>query len=183
MESFCVKQNNPPAASLSFDMSYVGSRVGGSYLFTTLKWREERAAAAAFAKTTPTMTSTAMSSGGGPLFQQSGCGHICASATAAFTVMRGQPQQCRTTATAGNLPFAAMIRVDTRDGRGGSQRHRWLLINYIIISSNNIIALTQIKISLYKNITVYFVFCSQISQCLRQNERTQSCGICIFASR
>ncbi len=36
MESFCVKQNNSPAASLSFDMSYVGSRVVGSYLFTTV---------------------------------------------------------------------------------------------------------------------------------------------------
>jgi len=35
MESFCIKQNNSPAASLSFDMSYVGSRVVGSYLFTT----------------------------------------------------------------------------------------------------------------------------------------------------
>jgi hypothetical protein len=33
MESFCVKQNNSPAASLLFDVSYVGSRVVGSYLF------------------------------------------------------------------------------------------------------------------------------------------------------
>jgi len=36
MESFCVKQNNFPAASLSFDMSYEGSRVVWSYLFTTV---------------------------------------------------------------------------------------------------------------------------------------------------
>jgi hypothetical protein len=36
MESFCVKQNNSPVTSLSFDMSYVGSRVVGSYLFTTV---------------------------------------------------------------------------------------------------------------------------------------------------
>jgi len=36
MESFCIEQNNSPAASLSFDMAYVGSRVVGSYLFTTV---------------------------------------------------------------------------------------------------------------------------------------------------
>ena len=36
MESFCVKQNNAPAAFLSFDMSYVGSRVGELYLFTMM---------------------------------------------------------------------------------------------------------------------------------------------------
>jgi hypothetical protein len=36
MELFCVKQNNSPAASLLFDMLYVGSRVVGSYLFTTV---------------------------------------------------------------------------------------------------------------------------------------------------
>jgi hypothetical protein len=37
MESFCVKQINSPAASLSFDMSYMGSRVVESYLITTVK--------------------------------------------------------------------------------------------------------------------------------------------------
>ena len=36
MESFCVKQNNSPAASLLFDMSYVESRVVGSYLITMM---------------------------------------------------------------------------------------------------------------------------------------------------
>ena len=36
MELFCVNQNNFPAASLSFDMLHVGSRVEGSYLFTTV---------------------------------------------------------------------------------------------------------------------------------------------------
>jgi hypothetical protein len=36
MEALCVKQNNSPAASLLFDMSYVGSRVVGSYLFTMM---------------------------------------------------------------------------------------------------------------------------------------------------
>ena len=36
MELFCVNQNNSPAASLLFDMLYVGSRVVGSYLFTTV---------------------------------------------------------------------------------------------------------------------------------------------------
>ncbi len=49
-------------------------------------WREERAAAAASAKATPTMTLTAMSSGGGPSFQQRGRGHIRAPTTAAIMV-------------------------------------------------------------------------------------------------
>jgi hypothetical protein len=74
------------------------------------------------------MTSTAMSSGGGPSFRQRGHGHIRASTTAAITVLRGQTQQRRTTATAGNLPFPAMIRVDTRDGRRGLQRHPLLVL-------------------------------------------------------
>jgi len=97
-------------------------------------WREARAAATASAQATPTMTSTAMSSGGGLSFRQRGRGHIHAS-TRGYHGDEGTNTTMPDDCNGGQfLPFAAMIHVDTRDGRGGSQRHWWLLINYIIIS-------------------------------------------------